>query len=254
LNSLKNWFQHPITKDFDLDDPKTTILRHEILSSKPFLIRIYREWYEIIFQHINEVDKILEIGSGAGFFNQFSKEVFLTDVLHLPGINFQCDGHYLPVKSQSLHSIVMVNVLHHMSDPDAFLMEASRSLQINGTICMIEPWATQWSSIFYPKFHHEKFDKKSKRWGFSEGGPLSGSNQAIPWIIFSRDLSIFNSKFPNLSVEIIKPIMPFVYILSGGISLRFSMPVQFFNIIRKFERLFESKQGLFALIVIRKKY
>jgi len=58
--------------------------------------------------------------------------------------------------------------------------------------------------------------------------------------------------FPELSVQIIKPIMPIVYILSGGISSRFPMPFQFYDLLRKFEKLFESKQGLFAFIVIRK--
>jgi len=184
LKFLQNWIQHPLTKNFDLDDPRTTMLRYEILRSKPFLKRIYQDWYEMIFQHSKEEMQILEIGSGAGFLNLFSKNVILTDVLHLKGINLQCDGHSLPIKSQELDSIVTVNVLHHLSDPEKFFMEASRCLKVDGTICMIEPWATPWSIIFYPNFHHEPFDPNSADWGCKEGGPLSNSNQAIPWIIF----------------------------------------------------------------------
>ena len=40
--------EHPLTKSLDLDDPKTTVLRKRIIQEKPFLRKIYKEWYEWI--------------------------------------------------------------------------------------------------------------------------------------------------------------------------------------------------------------
>jgi len=45
---LKRWLEHPLTRGLDLDDPRTTYLRRQILATKPFLRRIYEEWYAAI--------------------------------------------------------------------------------------------------------------------------------------------------------------------------------------------------------------
>ena len=47
-SGLKRWFEHPLTRGLDLDDPRTTHLRRRILAEKPFLRKIYEEWYERI--------------------------------------------------------------------------------------------------------------------------------------------------------------------------------------------------------------
>ena len=40
-NFIANLLQHPLTKGANLDDPKTTSLRLDIIRSKPFLMKIY---------------------------------------------------------------------------------------------------------------------------------------------------------------------------------------------------------------------
>ncbi|MHB8856322.1 MAG: class I SAM-dependent methyltransferase [Bellilinea sp.] len=254
MKMLFDWLQHPLTRGLDLDDPNTTDLRRQVLQSKPFLWKIYQEWYQMIFKYIPQKDaKILEIGSGAGFSSHYSTKVVQTDILHTRGIDIQCNGQHLPFKDRSFQSLIMVNVLHHLHDTKQFLEETSRCLIDEGTICMVEPWNTRWASYFYKHFHHEPFDPTSRDWGCVDGGPLSSSNQAIPWIIFSRDVTEFSRKYPEFTVEVIRPIMPIVYVISGGISLRNLVPAFIYPFLRKIEHIFEGRQGLFALIVIRKK-
>jgi hypothetical protein len=85
---------------------------------------------------------------------------------------------------------------------------------------MIEPWACGWSKLLYGHLHHEPFLPEANSWEIPESGPLSGANGALPWIIFVRDRKILASKFPELEIEEIVPMMPLRYLVSEGISMR----------------------------------
>ncbi len=198
---------------------------------------------------------MVELGSGAGFFASRVPSLIASDIIRVTNLQLVCDGHKLPFSNASLGAITMVNVLHHLSEPRLFFMEAERCLSNGGTIEMIEPWRTVWSEFVYTKLHHEPFDPTVQNWGFSAGGPLSGANGALPWIMLERDLSRFREEFPDLQIKIIRPIMPFVYLLSGGISLRVSMPAWTYGFWRLVERACQpllSSLGMFAFIVIQK--
>jgi len=58
-------------------------------------------------------------------------------------------------------------------------------------------------------------------WGMRSAisGPLSGANDALPWIIFVRDRLKFEQEFPQWQIELINPIMPFRYLVSRGVFL-----------------------------------
>jgi SAM-dependent methyltransferase len=117
----------------------------------------------------------------------------------------------------------MTNVLHHVPKPAAFLSEAYRCLVPGGSILMIERWVSWWSRIVYTHLHHEPFDPEQQEWSHSFGGPLSGANGALPWIIFERDRRRFEREF-SLRIDRAQPIMPFRYLLSGGVSKRQLVP------------------------------
>lgn len=237
-----------------LDNPETTNSRRMLLKKKRFLLKIYEEWFQMLFSHIPEKSsRVLEIGAGPGFSDQFSKNVILTDILHIKNIDVQCDGTNLPFEDEVFHAVIMINVLHHIHNPARFFSEASRCLSENGVICMIEPWNTRWSKFVYTNFHFEVFDPSSSDWEMEKGGPLSISNQAMPWIILSRDFEKFISRFPEFTIEVFQKLMPLVYILSGGFSYPCLIPSFTYAFWRKLERVFELKQGMFAFIVIRKR-
>jgi hypothetical protein len=64
---LKAWLAEPLTRGLDLDDPRTTALRRDILQRKPFLRRIYDEWYRHIAAAGRLGQVMLELGSQGGF-------------------------------------------------------------------------------------------------------------------------------------------------------------------------------------------
>jgi len=253
---LKKLISYPLTIDLDIDDPQTTIKRRAIIKNKSFLTKIYKEWYEWIVQELPHGDGlILELGSGAGFLDEYISGLITSEVFFCPIVKIVLDGCRMPFADQSLKAIVMIDVFHHLPDSRAFLYEAQRCLQAGGRLIMIEPWVTPWSRIIYKYFHHEPFDPQEKEWCFSPTGPLSGANSALPWIVFERDRYIFEKEFCWLSKNHITIEMPFRYLLSGGISLRSLMPGFSFGLWKRLESFlnpWNEKMGMFAKIVLSK--
>ena len=130
----------------------------------------------------------------------------------------------LPVKTNSLGALVSCNVLHHIPDVEKFFHEAARCVRKNGCLLMIEPWVTPWSKIVFQHLHHEAFEPQALDWRLPVGRPLSSANGALPWIIFTRDRARFEREHPEWKIRVIEPIMPILYLLSGGFSSRIRFP------------------------------
>lgn len=250
---LNKILAHPLTRGLSVDDPNTTLLRRRIIKEKTFLLSIYQEWYWLILKSIPSEGIVLEIGSGAGFLGDISGRIITSEVFNLPGVDVVIDGRFLPFSDSEFSSVVMTDVLHHISDVSVFFSESARCVRSGGRMVMIEPWRTPWSEWVYRNLHSEPFEPEST-WFIPDTGPLSGANGALPWILFCRDLNKFERDFPEWSLKSIKPIMPFTYLLSGGVSLRSLMPGWSYRFWRKLENtLDQSKWGMFALIELERK-
>ena len=251
-----SWLTHHLMKDLNLDAPETTYLRRQIIQEKQFLRRVYEEWYRALIKSIPEGNgNVLEIGSGAGFFKKLLPEAIKSECFYLHDIDCVIDGSFLPFADGSLKAIVMTDVFHHLPKPRLFLAEAERCLCPGGVAVMVEPWKTFWSDFVYSKFHHEPFQPDAREWEFESEGPLSGANGALPWIVFHRDRKIFENEFPQLQIRSIEPMMPLLYLLSGGISLISLQPGWTFRVWRLLESLLArwiNHWGMFSKIVLVK--
>ena len=68
---LRKLLGYPGSTHENVDDPSVTYKRRETIRSKPFLHAIYQEWYGMQAAQFPAVSgAILEIGSGAGFFQE----------------------------------------------------------------------------------------------------------------------------------------------------------------------------------------
>jgi len=253
---IRTWLQHPLTRGLDLDDPRTTELRRQVIRDKSFLVDIYSDWYRAIALSLPEgPGAVLEIGSGAGFLDRFVPGLITSETFACPGVRLVLDGLRLPFATAALRAIVMTNVLHHLPRPRQFFSEASRCVRPGGAIVMVEPWVTSWSTFVYTRLHHEPFQAAAEHWEFPSRGPLSGANGALPWILFERDRAAFAREFPQWSVEVVAPMMPFRYLLSGGVSMRTLMPAWSSGFWSGVERLIgarTSRLAMFARIVLRR--
>jgi SAM-dependent methyltransferase len=254
---LRPWLAHPLTRDLNIDDPETTRLRQRIVREKGFLSQVYGEWYQDLVASLPAgAGLVLELGAGGGFMRDVLPGLITAERFFVPGVRIVLDGLSLPFAEHSLRGIVMTNVLHHLPNSGVFFAEASRCVRPGGVVSMIEPWVTPWSRFIYQRFHHEPFDPNAASWTVAASGPLSGANGALPWILFERDRSVFEREFPQWQVERVVPMMPFTYLLSGGVSLRSFLPGWSFRSIRGLERAlggWNRHLAMFAHVVLRRR-
>jgi SAM-dependent methyltransferase len=253
---IRRWLSHPLTAKLQLDDPATTELRKQIILSKPFLRAIYDEWYGMLAKELPPGDgAVLELGSGAGYCDRFIPGLITSEIFFCSTVRLVADGQRLPFPDGSLRAIIFTDVLHHLPDVSRFLAEASRCLRVGGRILMIEPWVSAWSKFVYTRFHHESFRPDAQEWSFNSSGPLSGANGAMPWIVFARDRQRFETEFPQLAIEEVRPFMPFRYMLSGGVSMRGLMPGFSHAAWARLEKMLESRMAavaMFAFVSVRR--
>jgi len=240
----------------ELDDPRTTIARRETLRCKRFLRRIYERWYEMLAASTPTGEgRVLEIGAGPGFLAERIPGLIASDVLFAPPLDAVLDARCLPFAGGSLKAILMTDVLHHIPEPRRFFREAARCVRSGGVVAMIEPWRTPWSEFIYTHLHDEPFDCRAGDWEFPVAGPLSSANGALPWIVFERDRQAFEREFPEWRVEAVRPMMPLVYLLSGGFSRPALQPGFAFGFWSGAEALLAPWMrfcAMFALIVLKR--
>ena len=125
----------------------------------PLLYEIYCDVYRRILAEIPpaEFPRLLEIGSGGGFFRQFAPHATTSECVAAAGIDrvidaCRIDAEFAP---ESLDAIAAFDVFHHLPDVTGFLRGASRVLRRGGRIVMVEPWFTPVGQWFYRVFHHE---------------------------------------------------------------------------------------------------
>lgn len=254
---MRKWLAHPRTRGLDVDDPHTTELRRRIIREKGFLRQLYQEWYGAVAAALPPAGApALELGSGAGFLKEFVPGLITSDLFCGSGLDVLLDASALPFADGSLRGIVLIDVLHHVPEPRRFFAEAARCVRPEGVVVMIEPWVTPWSRWVYGRLHHEPFEPDAARWELTPGSPLSGANTALPHILFARDRDQFQREFPMWEIRTLKPIMPFRYLLSGGVSMRSLMPGNTYDFWRDLEALlgpWMDSLAMFAQIVLRRR-
>jgi hypothetical protein len=84
MSLLADILGEPLTRGLDVDDPRTTKLRIEILRNKAFVHRIYDDWYSMIAARIPAgTGGVLELGSGSGYLAEFIPGVIRSEVFWL---------------------------------------------------------------------------------------------------------------------------------------------------------------------------
>ena len=260
INFFQKIFFKKIDIQEDIDSKHINKIFKKIIEENVLLHEFYSDCYKIFKNELSKKNslnlRILEIGSGAGFIKKIIPNIITSEIISLEGIDIQLDATKLNFDDNCLDAILLLNVFHHISEPEKFLLECNRVLKKNGKILMIEPANTWFSRIIYKNFHHEEFDELSD-WYLKKGGRLSSSNQALPSIIFERDFEIFKNKFTNLLILKKFKFKPIHYLFSGGFSYKPIFNGYFFNFLIKLVEIilfpFNRFLGLFMFIKIVKR-
>jgi hypothetical protein len=110
----------------DLDDPAATLLHAEIIQKKPFLRKLYVDFYKQLEKVVSNPEGrvLVELGSGAGFIKEVISNAITSDILELPNVDRVFSALEMPFEKASVDAFFMFDVLHHITDPRAFFREA----------------------------------------------------------------------------------------------------------------------------------
>lgn len=230
----------------------------KIIQKKGYLKRLYADFYQMMNVYLKTVPEgiVLELGSGGGFIKEIIPHAVTSDVIPGEGIDMVITAEKLPYRKNELSAILMLNVFHHIKDCKTALKEFERCLKPGGRVIMIEPSNSILSSLVLGHlYRHERFDPLAS-WKIKGAGRLSDSNQALAWIVFSRDRKIFEKNYKHLAITNYGLHTPFSYLVSGGLSQTQILPTASYPIVRALENALgrlNKLLGMFILIVLEKK-
>jgi SAM-dependent methyltransferase len=225
-------------------------VRHELFRTKPFLNRLYRDWYGMLVDTLPPVPgPTLEVGAGGGFLADHCPGLIQTDIQFGADNDLSANAMALPVRSDSLRALVMINMFHHLSDPEAFLHEASRCVKPGGAVAMIEPWITPCSWLIYRWFHHEPCDMRQASWRAPTDARAGFANAALPWIVLCRDREKLAGACPGLLLDSVTLMAPVSYLCAGGVRA-WGLPGALYKPCRALERCVKPLYPLTAMFAL----
>jgi hypothetical protein len=207
IGRLRNWLYDSRVRHLDVDDEGLLELHAAILAEKPMLRSAFNSFYDTMLEcnerFLSGEGTEIELGSGAGFFKDRRPRVVTSDVRHGAHIDRTLDAQDMDVPDNlEPHNGLASAALHRLLHKD------------------------------------ERFEPNEANWRNSHiAGPLSGANQALAHIVFSRDRSIFNACYgDNLSLVHKGYVLNGIrYLLSGGLNFRQLAPSIAIPVLRAIE-------------------
>lgn len=259
VNKLLEWLKlEEIRSVGSLDDCALNAAHARIIKEKPFLRKLYRDFYGQFKNSIstrNDERCLVELGSGCGFIKEVVPGVITSDIMGISNVDKHFSALKMPFQDKTVDAFFMIDVFHHINDAVAFFRETNRCLKDGGRVIMIEPANTHWSRFIYKNFHHENFNLKGE-WSFGDSKPLLSSNAALPWIVFCRDRQKFEREFPCLKISALNIHTPVSYLVSGGLSVRQLLPSFTYDAVKFVEKILKPLNrylGMFMTVEIEKK-
>ena len=223
-----------------LEDPgREAAIRASILGKpalKDWYVGIYERWAEAL-KTVPEGGLVVELGAGAGFAERTVPGLLRTDTIAYPGVDQVADALAMPWADGEVRAIFLLNVMHHLPDAEKFLSEAQRVLKPGGLLLITDPHIGILSRWIYGWGHHEPLDPAAPEWKFPVAHALSGANIALTWIVFQRDLKVFEKGFPELKMGAYERFAPLQYWLSGGLTRWNLVPSWGVKAVRAMDRL-----------------
>jgi SAM-dependent methyltransferase len=226
---------------------------------RPLLRRLYGDWFRLLGTRLATVrGASIELGSGIGRFHREFPSIAATDVVPTPWADEVVDAQALPYEDSTVSNLVLIDVFHHLGRPARFLDEARRVLAPGGRVLILDPYCSPVSTWAYRRFHHEQTDLRAPAFGDDESiaaAPLA-SNQARTTLVFFRERSAFEERWPELELVETRRFALVLYPLSGGFSKRQLVPAVLQRPFAALERLLAPAAPLAAfrcLVVLERR-
>src|SRR5690349_9324973 len=112
----------------NIDTKKGLLLHKSIIAENMLLHHVYDQYYKVMTDVSVPAGKKVELGSGSGFLKEYIPSLVTSDVISGPGIDKVFFAEKIPFKSKSVSAYYMLNVFHHIKNPEAALKEMNRTL------------------------------------------------------------------------------------------------------------------------------
>ena len=174
---------------------------------------------------INDNDRGIEVGSGAGFSKEYikNKNFKLTDLGNGNHLDFKnIDAQNTGFPEGSFDYVIASNMIHHIPFPIKFFKETNRILKKGGRLIIFESYCSLFFQLATILMKHEGFDFTLNVW--DEKNPKSDENNAwhgniaVPHLIFD-DKEKFNDNLGNyFDVHYEELTECLIFINSGGVT------------------------------------
>jgi SAM-dependent methyltransferase len=229
---------------------------------KPALPLVYAPWFELLIAHAEPGVRVLEVGAGPGFLQDFAGvrrpdlRWIASDIHAAAWNNLAADATRLPLRDATLGAVLGLDLLHHLARPALFFAEAARVLGEGGRLALVEPWITPLSWPVFRFLHHEKC-----RVGVDPWRPFPADDKdsfegdaAVPWKL-ARDTHADRWRALGLEPPSVRPLNGFGYLLSRGFHAGSLLPRRLAPAVIALDRLTSALApwaGLRAVMVWRK--
>lgn len=261
MKGLFNVFRAPAIENVSMDGGDRMDAHSQVLSQKTMLRDVFTEFH-VLFdkldrKYFDAPGLRIELGAGVAPMKSSYPDVLATDVVPGPSIDMVLDAENMNLDAASVRAIFGQNCFHHFPHPENFFRELHRVLAPGGGAILLEPYYGPLASFLYKRlFSTESFEKEHPSWDMPDATAMEGANQALSYIVFNRDRSIFENQFPDLKIVHQETCGNYMkYLLSGGLNFRQLCPDWSVPLVSLCQRMLSPANSLLALhhvIVLRK--
>jgi SAM-dependent methyltransferase len=259
---LRKLLAAPELASVDIDSATRLDSHRAILKRKVMLKEVFQELHRVFLsldkQYFMETGgSRIELGAGVSPIRDTDPAVVATDVVAAPDLDRVLDAQAMDLPANSVHAFYGQHCFHHFPDPAKFFEEVIRVVKPGGGFILIEPYHGPIASLVFKRlFATEGFDKEMPGWNVPMGGPMNGANQALSYIVFTRDRDLFSRRYPSLEIVHQAPVTNYVrYLVSGGLNFRQLAPNASIPLLKLLESVLSPLRRQFALhhvIVVRR--
>jgi SAM-dependent methyltransferase len=229
IQRLRDRLAEPRLAGIDVDSDELIAIHRRILGEKKMMREVVREVYQTCAdldrRYLSGAGYRVELGAGASLFKDFYPDVITTDIKWARHLDLTIDAQAMPFADASVRAFYGIECFHHLPDVGRFFNELARTLVPGGGCILIEPYYGPVARLLFKRlFAREDFDPAQKEWNQS-AGPMRGANQALSYVVFTRDRQRFDADYPELSLLLERPLDNYLrYLLSGGLNFRALVP------------------------------
>lgn len=197
-----------------------------------------------INEYLTKKQKIIEIGSGAGFLSLYLNEkIIKSDAIKYPWIDQKLNAMDLKLKEKSVDVFIASHTIHHFYSPYKFLNDIEKILKPGGLLIIQEINTCLFIRFLLKLMKHEGWNYEKnvfdKNEIMNDANDLWSANCAIPEILFNNE-NKFHKTFPFF--KIIKNDLNecLIFPLSGGVISKTKMielPYFFLRILDRLDKI-----------------